>query len=426
MSDLLNIEGIGAQEVELLQATGWTDLQSVAKADVDLLTRELEAANNMLKIVPRAPERRKVERWVASAAHLLDPAGVVASRPLRSKAVVSSLGKETPGGKPAKVKRRSGTSAPAPVSDAASDELPLMASVAAEDLTDLAGEEGLRSVSGEVNYEADPEVQEMLAIAPLAIPIPARTLAEKGISPGEIAVAALMNHASGDLDVRVAVPKTDRKDIPDAPVGSRRSETLSSVQVSDVGFTMGRRGFDPGKVRTIEDAQGDAPPVRASSSKQGMMDERIALLRSPRPETNKGRKPGSKFYIRGVLHDQPLKVWFGGLFAVLLQLSVPLAVIAAPLLILSNENPEKFNWVPKWIIGFPIALPILGLLYVLVSARAKCRVCAQRLYVPKHCLKNRKAHHLPFLGHIGALALHVMTFKWFNCTFCGTSIRIKK
>jgi hypothetical protein len=46
--------------------------------------------------------------------------------------------------------------------------------------------------------------------------------------------------------------------------------------------------------------------------------------------------------------------------------------------------------------------------------------------VPKHCLKNRKAHHLPLLGHIGAVALHVMTFKWFNCTFCGTAIRIKK
>ena len=53
MSDLLNIEGIGSQEVELLQATGWTDVQSVARADVDVLTRELAAANTMLKIVPR-------------------------------------------------------------------------------------------------------------------------------------------------------------------------------------------------------------------------------------------------------------------------------------------------------------------------------------------------------------------------------------
>ena len=91
-----------------------------------------------------------------------------------------------------------------------------------------------------------------------------------------------------------------------------------------------------------------------------LADPIIVLLRSPLPSTNKGRKPGSRFYIRGVLHDQPLKVWFGGLFAVLLQLSVPLAVIAAPLLILSNETPAGFEWVPKWIIAFPLAVPVLG------------------------------------------------------------------
>jgi hypothetical protein len=157
-----------------------------------------------------------------------------------------------------------------------------------------------------------------------------------------------------------------------------------------------------------------------------MDDDRIALLRAPRPETNAGRKPGSNFYIRGVLHDRPYVVWFGGLFALLLQICLPLAVIAAPLLILSDQVPERFSWVPHWIIAFPIALPVLALFYALVSARAKCRVCGQRIYLPKHCLKNKKAHHLPLLGHIGAAALHVITFKWFNCTFCGTSIRIKK
>lgn len=417
MSDLLNIEGIGTQEVELLQATGWTDVQSLAKADLDVLTRELEAANKMLKIVPRTPERRKVERWIASAARLLDPAAAPVKRSTRAKAPDSPP--DPSAAKPARVKRGNRKAAPGAGASAGAEDRP-------GEIPDTSGEEGLKAVSGPVNYESEAEVQEMLAAAPLAIPIPARMLAEKGIAPGEIAVAALLNRALGDLEVRVSTGAPEAKAIPDAPAGGRRGETLSSVQVSDIGFTMGRRGFDPAKVRTIEDAQADAPPVRASSSKQGMTDDRIALLRAPRPETNKGKKPGSKFYIRGVLHDQPLKVWFGGLFAVLLQISVPLAVIAAPLLILSNENPEKFSWVPKWIIAFPIAVPVLGLLYVLVSARAKCRVCAQRLYVPKHCLKNRKAHHLPLLGHIGALALHVMAFKWFNCTFCGTSIRIKK
>ena len=288
-------------------------------------------------------------------------------------------------------------------------------------------EEAVAAVAGPVNFEADPDVAEMLAAAPLALPIPARQLAERGIAPSEIAVAPLLNRALGDLDVRVAVEKPQRKDLPGAAASSRRvAAAAAAVQVADVGFSMGRRGFDSAKIRSIEEAQGDAPPVRASSSSAGMQDDRIALLRAPLEKTNRGRKPSSRFYIRGVLHDRPLKVWFGGLITILLQLIVPLAIIAAPLLILSDQQPKDFAWVPGWIIAFPLALPVLGILYAVVSSGAKCRVCAQRMYVPKHCLKNRKAHHLPLLGYIGAVALQVMIFRWYNCTFCGTSIRIKK
>jgi hypothetical protein len=251
-------------------------------------------------------------------------------------------------------------------------------------------------------------------------------LAERGITPSEIPVAALLNRALGDLEVRVFVERPQRKDLPGNPAAGRRSTASAAVQVADTGLSSGRRGFDASRVRTIEEAQGDDPPVRAASSKSGMEDDRIALLRAPRPQTNAGRKPGSRFYIRGVLHDRPLVVWFGGFFLILMQLCVPLALVGAPLLILSEQMPEKFAWVPGWIIAFPIALPVLGIIYALLGTRAKCRVCAQRMYVPKHCLKNKKAHHLPLLGYIGAVALHVMVFKWYNCTFCGTSIRIKK
>lgn len=394
MSELLTIEGIASDEVELLEATGWTDLNSVAKANVDVLVREMAKANDMLRIVARVPERKKVERWVDSAAKLV--------------------------GKP-RGSRGKKQAEPAPT------EAP---PVVAEEKLEPEPEVIPVPVAEPVNFEADPEVLVMLAAAPVALPLPARVLAEQGIAPSEIAIAPVLNRAEGDLDVQVIVPVSEAGEeeahIPDAPAVNRRAVASAAVQIRDSQPAGGRRGIDTARVRTLEEYQGDAPAQRPSASKAGMQDERIALLRSPRPETNKGRNPESKFFIRGVLHDQPLKVWFGGLVAVLLQLCIPLAVVAAPLLILHDEVPAKFSWVPKWIIAFPIAVPILGLFYALVSARAKCRVCAQRIYVPKHCLKNRKAHHLPYLGYIGALALHVITFKWFNCTFCGTSIRIKK
>lgn len=422
MAELIDIEGISPEDAELLEATGWSDVQVLAQADVNLLERELVAANAMLKLVARTPDRKKIERWIAAAKRALDPAAPRA-RGSRNKSAAPEI-PASDEASPAKTRRRKepGTEARKP------GETPGQApeSVAPRPAEDDLGESALIAQSGPVNYEADPDVREMLALAPVALPIPARVLAEKGISPAEIAVAPLLNRALGDLDVRVSAERPRRKDLPEAPAVGRRSQTMASVQVADSGFTSGRRGFDASRVRTIGEAQGDAPPVRAPSTKAVPQDERLTLLRTPRPETNAGRKPTSRFYIRGVLHDRPLKVWFGGLFAVLLQLSVPLAILSAPLLILSDQMPEKFHWVPGWIIAFPVAVPVLGILYALVSTGAKCRVCAQRLYVPKHCLKNRKAHHLPLLGHIGAVALHVMVFKWFNCTFCGTSIRIKK
>ena len=424
MSDLLTIDGIGSDEVELLEATGWTDLSAVAKANVDVLVREMAAANDMLKIVPRVPERRKVERWVASAARLVDPGAAQKPAPARggrSKAKAFEPGDSGTPAPAAKRRRRDAKAGQAETSDGLSPVPPVEEALpAVEETAAAAPVAELPSVPADpVNFEENPDVMEMLAVAPVAVPLPARTLAGQGIAPTEIAIAPVLNRAFGDLEVRVAVEKGETEGdspdtvlIPEAPAVNRRAMATASVHIGDLG---GRRKFDASRLRTIEEVQGDAPPVRASSSKAGMEDDRIALLRAPRPETNKGRKPGSPFFIRGVLHDQPLKVWFGGLFLVLLQLCIPLAVVAAPLLILL-----------KWVIAFPIAVPLLGVLYALVSTRAKCRVCAQRIYVPKHCLKNKKAHHLPLLGYIGAVALHVMTFKWFNCTFCGTSIRIKK
>jgi hypothetical protein len=432
MAKLIDIEGIGPDDAELLEATGWADAHALAKADPEVLTREIADANAMLKLVARTPERRKVERWIAAAARAVDPDIPKLSRARRPASAVVEAHPDRPRRKrSAEENGRAATSTQTVEEDLSLPEKAVaeeereaaLATAAAEDHS---GEEALAAVAGPVNFEADPDVAEMLAVAPFALPMPARQLAEKGIAPSEIAVAPLLNRALGDLDVRVYVERSSRKDLPGAPVSNRRTTATAAVQVADVGFSMGRRGFDSTKIRTIEDAQGDAPPVRAASTSAVPQDERINLLRTPLEKTNRGRKPSSRFYIRGVLHDRPLRIWFGGLITILLQLTIPLAIIAAPLLILSNEKPEDFSWVPAWVIAFPLALPVLGVLYAFVSSGAKCRVCAQRLYWPKHCLKNRKAHHLPLLGYIGAVALHVMVFRWFNCTFCGTAIRIKK
>lgn len=417
MSELINIVGIGPDEAELLEATGWTDVRSLAKADVAVLERELSAANSMLQIVGKTPDASKITRWVNAASRVVE---LEEPKPSSRVETPVNVAKEEP---VAIRQRPRGKKAPdVPFSLPDEGEEP---SATTGDLAVAIDENEPEAIVDPVNFEADPDVQEMLALAPFALPIPARMLAEKGIAPSEIAMAPLLNHAVGDLEVNVTVERPQRREAPDVPGGGPRRMT-ASVQVADVGFSTGRRGFDTSRIRSVEEVQGDPRASKPSPHKAGMEDDRISLLRAPLAKTNEGKKAGSKFYIRGVLHDRPLKVWFGGLVTVLLQITMPFALVAAPLLILSGEMPAKFEWVPPWVIVFPLLLPIFGLLYAILSTGAKCRVCSQRLYVPKKCLKNKKAHNFPYFGHIGALAFHVMTFKWFNCTFCGTSIRIKK
>ena len=67
MAELISIPGIGKTSLELLEAAGFHDAESLAKAGVDELARELERANSILKISKRTPDRAVVEKWIASA-----------------------------------------------------------------------------------------------------------------------------------------------------------------------------------------------------------------------------------------------------------------------------------------------------------------------------------------------------------------------
>ncbi len=70
MAELLSIPGIGKTTLELLEAAGFRDAESLAKAGVDELAAELERANSILKISKRAPVRSSVKKWIESAREL--------------------------------------------------------------------------------------------------------------------------------------------------------------------------------------------------------------------------------------------------------------------------------------------------------------------------------------------------------------------
>ncbi len=349
MTNLRSIPGIGKASLELLEAAGFPDAESLAKAGVDELANELERANRILQIAKRAPARGNVQKWIASA----------------------------------------------------------------RDLTGIV-EHAAVAVTMPVNHEISPQVVAMLAHAPFAIPLPAKFLMEQQLAVGDIPAAILLNRYSGDLEVKI----DDR--VPGLKPG-RPVVASNNVKIAETSGT--RVQIDTSRFKSTETLAGAAPRTNGA---QVNNNERIALIRGPRVETNKGRDPQSRRYIRGVLHSHPVSLSIGALLTLVLGIMLPVGMISAGLLLLSGELPAHFGWVPKWLLVFPAGLPVLGLAWLVWGAHGTCRICGQKLFVPRMCLKNSKAHHIRGLGHIIPACLHILLFRWFRCSYCGTPVRLKK
>lgn len=287
-----------------------------------------------------------------------------------------------------------------------------------DEARDLVGDEpeSASPASTPVNYEQSPQVIELLANAPFAIPLPARLLVEHELGVGDIPAAILLNRYAGDLDVKVASQseKCWLDQVGDFAAGS--------VRVMEPGQS--RLGIDLTKLRSTEKL--GEPTPRVVDHAPTPDNDRVALLRAPRVATNKGRDPQSRWYIRGVLHSHPLSVFFGALVTLILMIVTPAFVISGALLLASGEMPNHFAWVPKWLLVFPLLWPIIGLVYLIWGVGASCRICGQKLFVHRPHLKNSRAHHLPGLGYILPLCLHLLCFRWFRCTHCGTPVRLKE
>ncbi len=349
MTNLRSIPGIGKATLELLEAAGFPDAESLARAGVDELAMELERANRILQIAKRTPARGNVVKWIATA----------------------------------------------------------------RDLTGIVDNAAM-AVTMPVNHEISPQVVAMLANAPFAIPLPAKFLMEQQLAVGDIPAAILLNRYSGDLEVKV----DDR--VPALKPG-RPVVASNNVRIAETSGT--RIEIDNSRIKSTEALAGAA--VRPNTATVNN-HERIALIRGPRVETNKGRDPQSRRYIRGVLHSHPLPMSVGALLTLVLGLMLPIGIVSAGLLLLSSEVPVHFGWVPKWLLVFPVSLPLLGLAWLIWGMHGCCRICGQKLFVPRMCLKNSKAHHIFGLGHIIPLCLHILLFRWFRCTYCATPVRLKK
>ncbi|MEI6675285.1 MAG: DUF4332 domain-containing protein [Verrucomicrobiota bacterium] len=365
MTDLSSIHGIGKESLELLEAAGFLDAETLAMAGVDDLVLELDRANKILQITNSAPTHTAVGSWITAACKRV---GYV-----EQSVAVSSM--------------------PA-------------------------------------NYEATAQGRQLLATAPLAIPLPASQLVENQLAVADIPPAILLNRFAGDLEIRVNARDTTQGAVPRAPLPGPSRPAASSVFVQLAEAAPSRLDIDVSRLRSVADLEkvGQRIPSSACPSRDDATpeDERVALIRSPLEATNRGRDPRTRSYVRGVLHTHPWGMTAGAIVTLLLAVLLPLAVVDCALLLLAVLFPDNFSWISLWFLVVPCSLPILGILYLIYGVGGHCRICTQRVFLPRSCRKNVKAHHLRGLGHIIPMCLHMVLFRWFRCTYCGTPVRLKK
>ncbi len=269
-----------------------------------------------------------------------------------------------------------------------------------------------------VDYESKPEVAAKLADAPFAIPLPARVLVAHNLAVADVPPADLLSEYSGEFDVRTG------KSLPGNRKPAKPAAAANAVVRVAEGGGGQRLEIDGTRLRSTEEAArqpSGIPVVKVSPA-----SDRVALIRAPRSTTNEGRDPNSRFYIRGVLHSHPNSVIFGALVTMCVMVAIPLAIVSSLLLLLSGEMPQHFEWVPAWLIVFPLALPLFGAAYLIWGLGASCRICGQKLFRASSHFKHKRAHRLPLMGHIFPLCIHILMFRWFRCTHCGTPVRLKE
>lgn len=83
-----------------------------------------------------------------------------------------------------------------------------------------------------------------------------------------------------------------------------------------------------------------------------------------------------------------------------------------------------YGWEFPWtIVLLLLVFPVSLILYLSIGAKARCRLCGQKLFVPKRCRKHERASKSIF-GHTFAVARNAMVFGSYRCMLCGVKTRL--
>ncbi len=142
-----------------------------------------------------------------------------------------------------------------------------------------------------------------------------------------------------------------------------------------------------------------------------------------------GREPEKKNFLqgtlsrlveRGVVHPLPVRLVIASILLLLSKFFLTALIITFVIILFTGNIRLAPEMLP-----FAFAFVPLGLGFLIVSSKARCRVCSCPLFHVRLCRKHRAAHYVPLVGIACSTALHLLFFKWMRCMYCGTAIRLR-
>lgn len=245
---------------------------------------------------------------------------------------------------------------------------------------------------------------------PVAEALSSQDLMESGVSASAVPIARILEEPQGEAEnagreTRTAVPVASPVSEPEsepAPMKRAKPEPDREPLVPE------RKEV---RVKSIEPSF--AEPER---QEPGVPMKFTTTTERGEKEEDVDRKN------RAMSHKEPGRVLRGAVATVLVGLFI-LVGTAAVVTALAMEFGMDTQF-PSYLAWGLLAYPLALLLFLTVGTSARCRLCGQRLYVPRQCRRHERAHRSIF-GYGMSLALHVIFFRWFRCSLCGTKQKLK-
>ncbi|MBP36750.1 MAG: hypothetical protein CMP31_14220 [Roseibacillus sp.] len=260
------------------------------------------------------------------------------------------------------------------------------------------------------------EIEEIL----LRLDQAGRRLAVTGPGPSANLVKAWQNTGRNLLRKQALVPAPEAKEVSlDSLQGA--GIDLASVPVAKVveDSPPGDRPVEV--VRKIGLAGREHPREFSSRDSATMESEEpevaFQTLEDRRDVSSRGERRN-----RGMSHPDAGLVRWAALVTVGVMLLAILAILGLVTIgVMVLVFQIRFHWSITFLF---LVFPFCLILYLTQAAKARCRLCGQKLFVPKKCRKHVRAGR-SILGHTFAMARNAVIFANYHCMFCGTKTRLK-